>query len=90
MRGFFMSGGSDIIRRSDILVRHGVLWPFIFINGKGVVVRAVHVRQNKRLLVFGFGVEGGNVVSVGVVHNLRGRTERGGRKACSTFINNMD
>lgn len=55
---------------SHVLDFHGLLWPAVCVLNEGVVIRAVDVRQDKRLLVFRLGVQRSDIVLVCIVDNL--------------------
>lgn len=62
---------------SHVLDVHGFLRPAVRVQGEGVVIGTVDVRQHKCLLVFGLRVQGGYVVFVRVVDKLAEREAEG-------------
>lgn len=59
-----------LCRYLHILDRHCGLGPGVVVQGEGVIFGTVDLRQDEGLLVFRFRVPGGDVVPVGVVHQL--------------------
>ena len=65
---------------SHVLHVHGLLGPSVGVQGEGVVVWAVDVRQHEGLLVLGLGVDRGDVVFVCVVHHLVRQRQNAGKR----------